>query len=132
MAHRGPLGQISLHPTIGNSETSPHSQKPGLPAPLWDSGKAPLTHRSQASPLAWTISTTSTTPPSKDSGWGNVPFRLHLRLAPALELTLGWRVGSDNTLEQRVRPWGHHCILQGDLKHGGLQGLFSGRHIGVV
>ena len=60
------------------------------------------------------------------------PPSLNLSLTPGLELTLGWGVGGDNTLEQHVHPWGHHCILQGDLKHRGLQGLFSSRHVGVI
>ena len=63
---------------------------------------------------------------------GISPPSLSLNLTPDLELTLGRGVGGDNTLEQHVQPRGHHCILQGDLKHRGLQGLFSSRHVGVI
>lgn len=63
---------------------------------------------------------------------GVSPPSLSLNLSPGLALTLGRGVGGDNTLEQHVHPRGHRCILQGDLKHGGLQGLFSSRHVGVI
>lgn len=146
--HTGPTALLS--PPQGIPRTDPSVTKVQAHLPLSQGTVTPLTHTdthihtrhsSLASPMEWMISPPTPRTPSLPfpprTGVGGregrlSPPSLNLSLTPGLELTLGRGVGGNNTLEQHVHPWGHHCILQGDLKHRALQRLFSSRHIGVI